>query len=214
MRVKASKILLREEIQAVIANLQGRSKISINAWTNLVVFRLSCCCGLRVSELCGLVMDDLVLEGARPIVRIRKDNTKQHSGRYLDREVPLWWDAGTLSDLQEWAEHRYNQGAKGYDPFVCSQSRGEFNNQVGNKLNRRLAARRWKTAIGVLGNARQGQISIHCGRHSFCSHAMAAGRSVLEVQHAAGHSRAGMTLDTYGHLVESEKVRDVFTGEL
>jgi integrase len=75
MRVNTSKILLLDEIQAVLVDLQDRSEDSINAWTNLIIFRLSCCCGLRASEICGLTMDDLILEGARPIIQIRKENT-------------------------------------------------------------------------------------------------------------------------------------------
>jgi integrase len=210
MRVNTSKILLLDEIQAVLVDLQDRSEDSINAWTNLIIFRLSCCCGLRASEICGLTMDDLILEGARPIIQIRKENTKQHRGKYHSREVPLWWDAGTLEDLRAWADHRREQGTLASDPFVCSQSRGQIYRTAGKQLDRHLAARRWKTALGVLGSVRQKQISIHGGRHSFCSHAMAAGRSVIEVQRAAGHSDAGMTLNTYGHLVETDKVRDIF----
>ena len=40
---------------------------------------------------------------------------------------------------------------------------------------------------------------------------MSAGRSIKEVQAAAGHSDAGMTLNTYGHLIETEGLRDVFS---
>ena len=210
MRIHTSKILLCEEIQTVLADLHKRSQRSINAWVNLTVFRLACCCGLRASEICGLRMDDLVLEGSRPLIQIRKDNTKQHGGQHLSREVPLWWDAGTLADLRDWGTLRLEQGAGSSDPFVCSQSRGKVYPTAGKPLNRILAGRRWKTAIGVLGAARQRQLSIHKGRHSFCSHAMAAGRSVLEVQRAAGHSDAGMTLNTYGHLIDSGNVRDIF----
>ena len=155
MRIKSSKILLLDEILQVIADLEERGETSINAKTNKIVFRLSCCCGLRASEICGLVLDDLVLEGARPVIQIRKENTKQHRGKHLDREVPLWWDAGTLDDLKEWMALRLHQGAAGTDPFVCGQSRGYVKHAAGKKLDRVLAGRRWKTALKVLGVSRQ-----------------------------------------------------------
>jgi integrase len=56
----ATSILTRSEL----AGLKVRR--SMNARRNLVVFRLACCCGLRVSEIAQLCLDDVVLDSPTP----------------------------------------------------------------------------------------------------------------------------------------------------
>lgn len=98
LRVDATKILTRRELQTVLADLMAKARRSANAHLNLVLVRLACCCGLRVSEIAGLQVSDVRVETSRPHLRIRRGASK--GGR--PRVVPLWWDSGTLRDLAEW----------------------------------------------------------------------------------------------------------------
>ena len=43
------------------------------------------------------------------------------------------------------------------------------------------------------------QITIHHGRHSFCSHALGGGRTLAEVRDAAGHANVATT-SIYTHV--------------
>ncbi|MSR59931.1 MAG: hypothetical protein EXS05_20205, partial [Planctomycetaceae bacterium] len=52
--VDATKILTRRELQAVLTDLKAKSPRSKNAVLNLILVRLACCCGLRVSEIANL----------------------------------------------------------------------------------------------------------------------------------------------------------------
>ena len=99
------------------------------------------------------------------------------------------------------------QDADSKAPFVCSQSRGT----QGKALSVRNAQARWKAAIKVLGSERRGVLSIHCGRHSFCSHALAGGRTLPEVRDAAGHQNVSTT-SIYLHAVrdDDEQVGSLF----
>jgi hypothetical protein len=54
----------------------------------------------------ALRLDDVNVDGARPHIRLRKETTKGKRPRC----VPLWWDAGTLTDLAEWQAERLRQG--------------------------------------------------------------------------------------------------------
>jgi len=101
-----TKILLRHELAAVLADLNLRAERSLQARLNRAIFRLACCCGLRVSEIGGLRLADVCLAGPRPHLRIRACNAK--GGR--SRRVPLWWDAGTLSDIAAWRAERVVPG--------------------------------------------------------------------------------------------------------
>ncbi len=210
----ATKILTREEVAAVLKDLKRRRR-KVNAKQNLVIFRLSCCCGLRVKEICGINLGDVLTAGGRPCVRIRKEITKgrhnvtaanpEGEDKRKGRIVPLWWDQGTLDDLTAWKEFRLGQGASLGDPFICSL----YKARLGMRLRTTIVADRWKTAIRVLGEERVRMLSIHCGRHSFCSHSLFAGRSVVEVRDAAGHKSVNTT-SLYSHLIERESVPDVF----
>jgi integrase len=190
-KVEATKILTRGELAAVLADLRRKAERSTGARLNLVIFRLACCCGLRVSEIAGLRVEGVQVEGGRPHVRVSPEAAKGHKGR----RVPLWWDAGTLADLAAWRAHRATQGATGGDPFVCSPQA----HRRGLGLRRHAIRRRFLTACRVLGVERRRTLTIHHGRHTFISHALAGGRTLAEVRDAAGHSNVAVT-SAYLHV--------------
>jgi site-specific recombinase XerD len=55
-------------------------------------------------------------------------------------------------------------------------------------------------------------LTIHHGRHTFISHALAGGRTLAEVRDAAGHCNVSIT-SSYLHVVveENEEVGRLFT---
>ena len=187
--VDQTKILTRREMAAVLRHLRRRGQNSLNARLSLIVMRLACCCGLRASEISELRLDDARLQGDRPHLRIRNGK------RGKSRIVPLWWDAGTLADIRDWKDERQRQGATGGDLLVCSM----LANRRGQPLNRHALRLRFQRACGVLGNERRGQVTIHHGRHTFVSHALAGGRTLAEVRDAAGHCNVAIT-SVYLHL--------------
>lgn len=213
----STKILTRKEIASVLRNVNATR--FINTRQNGIVFRLATCCGLRVAEVVGLSIGDVHTEGDRPFIGVPATVAKGHKAR----KVPLWWDGATLASFRGWKDFRLGQsflqpaelstnghaGTNGngrasflqnrafYNlPFVCSQSKGT----LGKRLSRRNAQNRWKVSTKCLGPERQSILSIHCGRHSFVSHALAGGRSLAEVRDAAGHSNVSTT-SIYLHVV-------------
>ena len=200
--VDRSKILQPDEMATVLTELRRKARRSVNTRTNLVVFRLAACCGLRASEIAGLTLADVQVDNSRPSIRIRREIGKGHKAR----KVPLTWDAGTLADLVEWKRFRREQGAADDDRFVCSQ----HCDSLGNPLDRRNLRKRFRVSCKVLGRERQAELTIHDGRHSFVSHALHGGRSVVEVRAAAGHSSLATT-SIYAHLVDTDdKVGNLF----
>jgi integrase len=109
--------------------------------------------------------------------------------------VPLWWDGGTLADLQAWKARRVGDGARGDDAFVCSVQR----HRRGLRLQRAAVRRRFLSGCKVLGLARLRTLTIHHGRHTYISHALFGGRSLAEVRVAAGHSSL-LTTSVYLHV--------------
>jgi integrase/recombinase XerD len=202
IRVDATKILSRRELTAVLGDLTRKVPRSRNTWLNLILVRLACCCGLRVSEIADLQVGDVRVETSRPHLRIRRGASK--GGRA--RTVPLWWDAGTLADLKRWKEERLRQGAKPDHCFVGSL----IEKRRGTRLSRHTLRRRFRTACKVLGCGRLGSLTIHHGRHTFISHALSGGKSLAETRDAAGHANVSST-SAYLHItVDDDTVGQLF----
>jgi integrase/recombinase XerD len=190
------KILTRRELACVLADAKRQAGRSANGRRNLVILRLACCCGLRVSEIAALQVGDVLLDGPRPHLRLRRETTKGKRPRC----VPLWWDAGTLADLAEWKSLRVRQGAWNNDRFICSVQA----HLRGQPLQRHAIRRRFLSACRALGPARLRTLTIHHGRHTFISHALAGGRMLAEVRSAAGHANVAVT-SAYLHVVVDDE---------
>jgi integrase len=140
----------------------------------------------------------VVVDLPRPHLRLRREITKGRRSRC----VPLWWDAATLVDLAEWKSHRFADGANGKSPFVCSVQ----SHRRGLPLQRAALRRRFLTACKVLGLPRLRTLTVHHGRHTYISHALAGGRTLAEVRAAAGHASL-LTTSVYGSPVSGSKYR-------
>jgi integrase len=180
-----TKILTRAELAAVLADLRRKAPRSKNTHLNLVIFRLAACCGLRASEIAQLQVGDVRTEVARPHIHIRVGASK--GGK--SRTVPLWWDAGTLANLGEWGKWRIDCDAAADQPLVASLRKG----QSATSLSRHTLRKRFRTACKILGAERLQSLTIHHGRHTFISHALAGGRTLAEVRDAVGHGNISIT---------------------
>ena len=202
------QILTPDEIQTVLASLHHKAKRSKNARTNLAIFRLSCCCGLRVCEIQGLDVADIILDGPYPRVVVRPEIAKGHKVR--SRNVSLKWDRGTYDDLSGLV------GGRETGPAITRTNNGVLTGacadatREGDRITRSTLQKRWRTAIKCLGSQRQGEIPIHCGRRSFASHAMAAGRTLIEISKTLGHSNI-KTTSVYLFEITSKGLPDVFS---
>lgn len=201
-RIDPTQVLTRRELRTVLASLGERAQASRQARANLILFRLAACCGLRVSEIAGLKVADVVADGPRPHIRIRRGASK--GGRA--RIVPLWWDAGTLEDLTAWRIERCRTGAGDEDWFLVSFRTG----RETIRYSRHTLRRRFKTACKALGLKRLESVTIHHGRHTFISHALAGGRTLAEVRDAAGHANMSITSAYLHVVVDDEDVGNLF----
>ena len=62
----------------------------------------------------------------------------------------------------------------------------------------------------MLGTGRLAALTIHHGRHTFISHALAGGRTLAEVRDSAGHANVSIT-SAYLHVaVEDDVVGNLF----
>ena len=190
--ISRDRVLTRSEIQTVLAELKRKARRSPLTRRQLILFRLACCCGLRACELTRLRLADVRL-GARPSIFVRKEITKANrDGKRRSRTVPLHWDAGTLDDLVAWKAEREAQGAGPSDLLLCTRT--------GQPIHTDTARNTFQSCCRCLGRP----VTIHDGRHTFISHALHKGRTVVEVRDAAGHANIATT-SLYAHLVDDNE---------
>ena len=103
--------------------------------------------------------------------------------------MPLWWDAGTLADITAWKTQRVELRASADQALVTSLQPG----RETLTFSRHTLRKRFRTAGKVLGPDRLAALTIHHGRHTFISHALAGGRTLAEVRDAAGHANVTVT---------------------
>jgi integrase len=80
----------------------------------------------------------------------------------------------------------------------------------GEPLGRHVLRKRFRTACRCLGEPRLADLTIHHGRHTFISHALAGGRTLANVMEAAGHCNVSIT-SGYMHIAVED---DGTPGEL
>lgn len=141
---------------------------------DLLLLRLAYGCGLRLSELLHLRVADI--DGSRLLLWVR------HGKGAKDRCVPL--SRGLLQELrQHWHRHRPKE-------WLFANPQGK---PLGPwSLQRRFG--RFRTKAGLTKPA-----TMHTLRHSYATHLLEAGTSILTLQRLLGHSQISSTM-RYLHL--------------
>lgn len=195
LRLKAPKRRRRlPEVPSVasvndsLAGLQARAAEQGDpvAVRDLALLELLYASGLRVSEACGLLLDDVDL--ARSTVRVTGKGNKQ-------RVVPM--GAPAASALATWVQVRGRLATDKSPPTV-------FLGLRGGALDPRVARR-------VVHEATAGssqEVSPHGLRHAMATHLLGGGADLRSVQEMLGHSSVATT-QVYTH-VTSERLREAF----
>lgn len=195
------KVMSLGEVQSVFGSLRqqkqkwsaGTSK-HYHAWANEIIFRLSTCCGLRGVEIRRIRLSAFRMHGSRPCIEIGSNVAK---GRCGSREIPLWWDAGNLDALSDWIAYRRSNWPD--DHHAVASDFGKMMSR-NPEMSRSGLKRRWERFMRAALGPRSRKLGVHAGRHTFCTHALASGRSLAEVRDAAGHHSISMT-DNYLHVM-------------
>ena len=144
-------------------------------------------CGLRVSEVCGLRIQDLYLKEGFVIVIGKGDK---------QRMAPIGENA--VNAVEAYLEVRLSP-EPGFNDFV-------FLNRFGKSLSRVSVFNMIKRQA-VLAGVRK-EISPHTFRHSFATHLIENGADLRVVQEMLGHESI-LTTEIYTHIESGTWQRDV-----
>ncbi|MBI4325472.1 MAG: tyrosine recombinase XerC [Chloroflexi bacterium] len=145
-------------------------------------------CGLRISELCGLLADDI--DWAERMVRVRGKGKKE-------RLVPIGQPA--LTAIRHYW-NRLSSEPKGTAPVFLSSRK------KGTPMQPRLVQLRLKRYLAVAGL--DPHLTPHKLRHSYATHMLDAGADLRSVQELLGHAHL-VTTQIYTHLT-TERLKKAY----
>jgi integrase len=200
---RRQRVLGRAEIERLLAACPARDRLMVAT----VLYT-----GLRISEMLGLVWDDV--DFAAGVIHVRMQLSRAHRGAPARRVAPK--TPASIRDVPLVAQlarllsaHRQRSRFTRGEDWVFATARGTA---YGHRnVSRRVLAR----AVQLAGLNDDGwpPLRFHDLRHTFASHLIIdLGLDVAQVSRILGHARITITLDIYTHLFEGARhARDIRT---
>src|SRR5262245_61928224 len=188
------EILSPSQVAAVLASLADHPLHPIAS--------LALATGMRRSELLALQWSDVDLD--RAVVRVERSVEETKAGLRLKapktkrgrRSINL--PADTVAVLRahkvQQMELRLAIGAGAIKPATLV-----FSNINGELLRPRNLTKAWDRARAAM---KLPAVTFHAFRHTHVSLLIAKGVDILTISRRLGHSKAAITLDVYGHLID------------
>lgn len=175
------EVLSVEEIDRIISGIDLSEK---EGQRNRAIIEMLYSCGLRVSELCNLLISDIWRDEG--FVKVMGKGRKE-------RFVPI--SGRALRELSLWEECRYHINIRpGNEDYVF------LSFKRGRKLSRITVFHIVKVLAENAGITKE--ISPHTFRHSFATHLLEGGANLRAIQEMLGHESIATT-EIYTHLDNS-----------
>ena len=178
-------LCLEEAIQNAVSEAKSDRKMVL-AVRDLACFYLLWHCGLRISEVCSLLLPDLDISARKILIR----NSKERKDRviYISEAVVL--------ALQQYLAIREKQAAI---PLFITRGGGMMTPRT---LQRRLA---------YYGKICEVPVTAHRLRHTFASQMLAVGMPVTSLQRFLGHEHLDTTM-IYAEVADTVLQQDYYRG--
>ena len=178
-------VLSVEEIDSIIAQIDLSQR---EGHRNRAMIETMYSCGLRVSELCSLRMEDLFLDEG--FIRVTGKGSKQ-------RLVPI--SGRAVKEIRNYLSDRCHVEIKsGAEPYLFLSLRR------GRPLSRVMVFDIVKDLTAKAGIKKT--VSPHTFRHSFATHLLEGGANLRAIQCMLGHEKISTT-EIYTHIDRS-RLRD------
>ena len=185
-------VLTVSETEEVFNSMESAvgEEVDLHAIRNVAIVELLYSTGIRVSELCGLDLEDI--DRSRNTVRVFGKGRKE-------RTVPL--GAPALKALDRWI----NEARKDY--VSSTSGLALFLGARGKRIDPRTVREVVYTALQALPNAPR--VGPHGLRHSAATHLLERGADLRTVQEILGHASLATT-QIYTHVSE-ERLKAAYT---
>ena len=208
---KKGRELTNQEVNALLDYLNTSDDLAAKSNRGFIKLLLST--GMRVSEMCGLTVDDINFEARELTVNkqlYRKygyytlDTVKTESGV---RTIPLTDMAiEALHEILD--DHGPCQATiQGYAGFILT-------NRKGMPAERNSLYRKYKNLAETVDEkygTHLSETTLHSLRHTYCSKLIRSGVSLKVVQYVMGHKNISTTLDVYTHIMQQLVKNEIFS---
>ncbi len=175
-----------EEVERFIDSFDEQKACGIR---DRALFELMYSCGLRVSEICDLNIDDVFID--EKLVKVTGKGDKQ-------RLVPM--GARAIQNINDYLE-------KGRPQLVKSiKQNAMFLNFRGERITRKGIWKNLKQNMQLLGIRKE--VTVHTLRHSFATHLVQNGADIRYVQSFLGHKSINTT-EIYAHL-DMHHIKEIY----
>ena len=178
---KLPTVLSVEEIKKIFKQSEN-SDNELLGLRDRCIIELLYSCGLRVSELCELKVNNIQFDSN--VIRFFGKGNKE-------RIIPLTFYA------KEWLEKYLFQSRQILSNRKLSDQKYVFLSNNGKRLTRAAIWQSIKKYVGAAGITKT--VSPHTFRHSFATHLVDGGANLVEIQKLLGHSDISTT-EIYVHL--------------
>ncbi len=182
MALKLPKIIDQRSVKKMLAQINTNCPTGIR---NFAIIMIMYRAGLRVSEVCKLMLSDINFETG--LVYIQQGKGKK------DRYVPI--DGDIIKVAQEWLTVRPES-----EFFFCTLQGGKLDTRYVREVCYRLST---KAGVFIQDGAEKKPVSPHKLRHTFATELLREGFSIREVQESLGHGDISTTM-IYTHVVQDE----------
>ena len=173
------RVLSEEETFQMLDKVDGTDPRSLR---DRAILEVMYGCGLRVSELCALKLEDIVADGE--VLRVLGKGSKE-------RVVPIGKAAGrAVTAYLASARDVFTKGDPSVREVFVTRPKKPFTRQAVFKLIHERAF-----AVGIAPE----RISPHVLRHCFASHMLQHGADIRAIQELLGHADIGTT-QVYTHV--------------
>ena len=178
---KLPAVLSVEEIEKIFKQSENNDNELLGLRDRCII-ELLYSCGLRVSELCSLEVNNLQFDSN--VIRFFGKGNKE-------RIIPLTFYA------REWLEKYLYQSRQILLSRKSSEQKFIFLSNNGKRLTRAAIWQSIKKYVKAAGIVKT--VSPHTFRHSFATHLVDGGANLIEIQKLLGHSDISTT-EIYVHL--------------
>ena len=175
-----------EEVEKFIDSFDSEKPCDIR---DKALFELMYSCGLRVSEICALNIEDIFFD--ERLVKVTGKGDKQ-------RLVPMGMRA--IQNINEYLNNGRSMLVKSIKQNAL------FLNFRGERITRKGIWKNLKTKMQLLGIRKD--VTVHTLRHSFATHLVQNGADIRYVQNFLGHKSINTT-EIYTHL-DMHHIKEIY----
>lgn len=196
------RVALTKQEQFVLMDYISNDKMYKKNYDEFVILLGT---GMRVSELCGLTINDLDFENRR--IRVDHQLLKSWDGEYYidtpkttkgNRYIPMTPEVymSFKNAIAKRSKPQEEFSINGYSGFVFLNKKGRPKTAIDIGSMMRNATKRFNR---IYPDRQFPRISPHILRHTFCTNMAQSGMDLKALQYIMGHSNAQVTLNVYTH---------------